>query len=292
MHVIEITTPGGPDVLKWAERPMPKMAADEVLIKVAAAGVNRADLLQRQGHYPPPEDAGDILGMEVAGEIVATGAKATRWKIGDKVCALLSGGGYAEYAVAPAAQCLPVPKNLSLIEAAALPECIVTVWANVFEDCAATVICGQEKPRLCMAAHSGIGTTAIQMVNKLLARKFLSRLAARKNAEACRKLGADLAINYKKEDFPVAAIERENRKNSGVDVVLDMVGGDYVARNLSVGSHPKAVPCEHRGAGWLQERDRWISGTSCAKVLVLTGSTLRASRSREEKARLVPRSRS
>src|ERR1700722_10485088 len=136
MHAIICKNPGGPDVMQWAERPVPHPAEDEVLIKVAAAGINRADTLQRQGKYPPPPGAGDILGMEVAGEVVAVGSKAARWKVGDKVCALLASGGYAEYAASPASQCLPVPPNLSMTEAACLPEAVVTVWANLFESAA------------------------------------------------------------------------------------------------------------------------------------------------------------
>jgi len=277
MRVIECKGAGGPDVLQIAERPMPQPQADEVLIKVAAAGLNRADILQRQGNYPPPDDAEkDIPGMEVAGEIVAAGAKARRWKIGDKICTLISGGGYAEYVAAPEGQCLPVPAGFSLIQAAALPECIVTVWANLFET-------GGLKPGRTALVHggsSGIGSFAIQMVKAHGAKIFVTAGNDEKCA-ACVTLGADYVINYKSEDF-TAVIERLTKKH-GIDVVLDMVGGDYVARNLSVlateGRHVSIAVQGGKSAAvdlWRIMRDR----------LVLTGSTLRH-RSRPEKARLV-----
>jgi NADPH:quinone reductase len=276
MHVIEIRTPGGPEVLQWAARPMLQPALDEVLIKVTAAGVNRADVLQRQGKYPPPPDAGDILGMEVAGEIVAIGANVKRWKTGDKICALLSGGGYAEYAAAPEGQCLSVPKNISLTEAAALPECVITVWANLFE-------AGGLQPGQTALVHggaSGIGTTAIQMAKTFGAKIFVTAGNDEK-CQACLKLGADLAINYNKEDF-AAVIGRTTQKR-GVDVVLDMVGGDYVVRNLSIlapeGRHVSIAAQGSKSA----TIDLWHI---MRKRLVLTGSTLRH-RSRTEKARLM-----
>jgi putative PIG3 family NAD(P)H quinone oxidoreductase len=275
-HVIEIRTPGSPEVLQWAERPMPQPAADEVLIKVVAAGLNRADILQRQGNYPPPEGAGDILGMEVAGEIAAIGAKVKRWTSGDKIGALISGGGYAEYAVAPEEQCLPVPKNISFVEAAALPEAVITVWANLFE--AGNLRADQTA--LVHGGSSGIGTTAIQMAKSIGAKIFVTARNEEKCA-ACMKLGADLAINYKREDF-VAVIEHATQKR-GVDVVLDMVGGDYVARNLSIlapGGHHVSIAVQ---GGKNATIDLW---QIMRKRLVLTGSTLRH-RSRAEKARLV-----
>jgi len=275
-HVIECRSPGGPEVMQWAERPMPKAGAGEVLIKVAAAGVNRADILQRQGNYPPPEGAGDILGMEVAGEIAAVGAKANRWKVGDKICALLAGGGYAEYATVPEGQCLPVPGNISFIEAAALPEAVVTVWANLFE--AGGLQAGQTA--LVHGGSSGIGTVAIQMAKAAGAKIFVTAGSAEK-CEACRKLGADLAIDYKTEDF-VVAIERKTGKR-GVDVVLDMVGGDYVARNLSAlapGGRHVSIAVQ---GGKTASIDLWHI---MRKRLVLTGSTLRH-RTPAEKARLM-----
>ncbi len=276
MHAIQISRPGGPEVLQWVERPTPQPQSGDVLIKVAVAGLNRADILQRQGNYPPPEGASDILGMEVAGEVAAIGANVKRWKVGDKICALLSGGGYAEYVAAPEGHCLPVPKNLSLTEAAALPEAVVTVWANIFE-------AGGLQPGQIVLAHggsSGIGTTAIQMVKAFGVKIFVTAGTDEKCA-ACLKLGADLAINYKKEDF-VAVIEQANGKR-GIDVVLDMVGGDYVPRNLSVlaaGGRHVSIAVQ---SGKQATVDLWHI---MRKRLVVTGSTLRH-RSPEEKARLV-----
>jgi putative PIG3 family NAD(P)H quinone oxidoreductase len=276
MQVIECHGAGGPEVMRWAERSMPQPATNEVLIKIAAAGINRADILQRQGKYPPPVGAGNILGMEVAGKIVIVGAQVKRWKAGDKVCALLSAGGYAEYVTAPADQCLPVPRKFSLTEAAALPEAVVTVWANLFE-------AGGLQSRQTALVHggsSGIGTMAIQMAKAFGAKIFVTAGSDEKCA-ACVKLGAELAINYKRDDF-VEIIQRETRKR-GVDVVLDMVGGEYVARNLAIlaptGRHISiAVQC-----GKNATVDIWHI---MRKQLVLTGSTLRH-RPAAEKARLV-----
>ena len=275
-HVVECRGSGGPEVLQWAERPMPAPAPDEVLIKVAAAGLNRADLLQRQGNYPPPEGASDILGMEVAGVIAAIGGAVKKWKAGDKVCALLSSGGYAEYVTAPANQCLPVPPGLALRDAAALPEAVVTVWANIFE--AGALKAGETV--LVHGGASGIGTTAIQIAKAFAAKIFVTASSAEK-CQACIKLGADLAINYKADDF-VAAVERATDKR-GVDVVLDMVGGDYVARNLSVlAPQGRHVSIAVQG-GKNTAIDLW---QVMRKRLIVTGSTLRH-RSPEEKARLI-----
>jgi NADPH:quinone reductase len=277
MYAITFTTPGGPEVLQWAERPTPEPAADEVLVKIAAAGINRADVLQRQGNYPPPEGASpDIPGMEIAGEITAVGEHVKRWQKGDKVCALIAGGGYAEYAVVPEGQCLPVPKKFSLVEAAALPEGVITVWANLFEAGGL----GPAQTALVHGGSSGIGTIAISMVKAYGAKIFVTAGSDEKCA-ACRKLGADFAINYNTDDF-VAVIERET-KSRGVDVVLDMVGGGYVVRNLSAltqsGRH---VNIAVQG-GRLATVDLWLI---MRKRLVLTGSTLRH-RAKEDKARLV-----
>lgn len=276
MHVIECRSAGGPDVLQWAERLLPKPAVGEVLIKVAAAGVNRADILQRQGNYPPPEGAGDILGMEVAGEIAALGTNVKRWKVGDKVCALLAGGGYAEFVTTPEDHCLPVPSGFTLTEASALPEAIVTVWANLFE--AGGLQAGQTA--LVHGGSSGIGTIAIQMA-KACGAKIIITAGSDEKCAACKKLGADLAINYQREDF-TAAIKREI-KDCGVNVVLDMVGGDYVARNLAVlapeGRHVSIAVQGGKNA----TIDIW---QIMQKRLMLTGSTLRH-RAPEEKARLV-----
>jgi len=231
MLAIEIREPGGPDVLVPAERPRPEPGPGEVLIEIAAAGVNRPDVMQRQGKYPPPPGASDIPGLEVAGTIQALGDArgdgVPEWRTGDRVCALVSGGGYAEYCVAPAPQCLPVPRGMTFTAAAAIPETFFTVWTNVFER-------GRLHPGESLLVHggsSGIGTTAIQ-----LARAFGSRvLATAGTAEKCAaltdgRLGAAVAINYRETDF-VAAV-RDATAGRGVDVILDIVGGDYLPRNI------------------------------------------------------------
>ncbi len=222
MKAIVITQPGAPEVLQIAERPTPAIAAGEVLIKVVAAGINRPDVFQRKGNYPPPAGApADIPGLEIAGTIVKVGADVIRWKIGDKVCALVSGGGYAEYCNVPAGQCLPVPDNLSFIEAASLPETFFTVWSNVFDR-------GQLKPGETLLVHggtSGIGVAAIQMAKAMGSIVYVTAGTDEK-CHFCLELGADKAINYKKENFADVL--------SNVNVVLDMIGGDYTASNLKV----------------------------------------------------------
>ncbi len=226
MSVVEITEGGGPEVLKTATRPVPAPGAGEVLIEVAAAGVNRPDVIQRRGLYPPPPGASDIPGLEVAGAVVALGDGAQGWSLGDAACALVTGGGYAEYCAAPAAQCLPVPKGLSLTEAAALPETFFTVWSNVFDRAGL-------KPGESLLVHggsSGIGTTAIQLA-KAFGARVLTTAGNDEKCAACARLGADRTINYNAEDF-VAAVKDETG-GTGVDVILDMVGGDYVARNIA-----------------------------------------------------------
>ena len=225
MRAVEITQPGGPDVLVPAKRPVPKPAPGEVLIKVAAAGVNRPDVLQRQGAYAPPPGASDLPGLEVAGEIVATGSDTPRWNVGDRVTALVAGGGYAEFCAAPAPQCLPIPGALKMLEAAALPETFFTVWTNVFER-------GRLKAGESFLVHggsSGIGTTAIQLASHFGARVFATAGSPDKCSK-CKELGAAIAIDYKTEDF-VKVVERETG-GKGVDLILDMVGGDYINRNL------------------------------------------------------------
>lgn len=226
MRAIEISSPGGPEVLRIAQRPLPAPAAGEVLIEIAAAGVNRPDVLQRQGGYPPPPGASDIPGLEVAGTVVATGKGVTQWKHGDQVCALVSGGGYAEYVCAPAPQCLQVPRGLTLTEAAGLPETFFTVWVNVFERAALK----DGESLLVQGGSSGIGVTAIQMARAFGHRVFATAGSAEKCAE-CIKLGAERAINYRTEDF--AAVVKAATGGRGVDVILDMVGGDYVPRELT-----------------------------------------------------------
>ena len=223
MRAIEITKPGGPEVLKVTERPIPEPSRGQVVIKVAWAGVNRPDALQRAGAYAPPPTASDLPGLEASGEIVAVGEGVIDVTIGDQVCALLPGGGYAEYVVTPAAHCLPVPKGLSLKQAASLPETFFTVWSNVF-------MRGRLKAGERILIHggsSGIGTTAIQLAKAFGARVFVTAGSAEK-CEACMKLGAERAINYREEDF-VKVMEAEG----GANVILDMVGGEYIARNLA-----------------------------------------------------------
>ena len=226
MRAIEISAPGGPEVLRVTQRPVPIPAANEVLIEVAAAGVNRPDVLQRKGGYPPPPGASDIPGLEVAGTIVAAGAGANTWKTGDRVCALVTGGGYAEYVAAPAPQCLPIPRGLTLVEAAGLPETFFTVWVNVFERAG---LKGSET-LLIQGGSSGIGVTAIQMARAFGHRVFVTAGSAEK-CTACEKLGASRAVNYRTEDF--VAVVKELTGGKGVDVILDMVGGDYVPRELA-----------------------------------------------------------
>lgn len=225
MRAIEISTPGKPEVLVECSRPVPQPQAGEVLIKVAAAGINRPDILQRQGHYAPPPGATDIPGLEVSGEIVALGSSVAEWKIGDKVCALVAGGGYAEYCVAPAPQCLPIPPGLSMVEAAALPETFFTVWSNVFDR--AKLAAGETF--LVQGGSSGIGTTAIQLARAMGHRVFATAGSDDKCA-ACEKLGAEKAINYRTQDF-VEEIKKLT-DGKGVDVILDMVAGDYIPREM------------------------------------------------------------
>jgi NADPH2:quinone reductase len=225
MRAVEIKQPGGPEVLVPTRRPVPQPAEGEVLIRVAAAGVNRPDVFQRQGSYAPPPGTTDLPGLEVAGEIVAVGAETSRWKVGDTVAALVAGGGYAEFCTAPAPQCLPIPGKLGMIEAAALPETFLTVWTNVF-------VRGRLQAGETLLVHggsSGIGTTAIQLASRSGSRVFATAGSAEKCSK-CRELGASVAIDYKTEDF-VKVIERETG-GKGVDVILDMVGGDYINRNL------------------------------------------------------------
>jgi NADPH:quinone reductase len=226
MRAIEITSPGAPDVLKPTQRPVPDPAVNEVLIQVAAAGVNRPDVLQRKGGYPPPPGASDIPGLEVAGTVVAVGAQVRDWKTGDKVCALVTGGGYAEYVAAPAVQCLPIPKGLSLTEAASLPETFFTVWVNVFLRGGLK----NDETLLVQGGSSGIGVTAIQMARAFGHKVYVTAGTAEKCAE-CEKLGANRAINYRSEDF--VAVVKQETGGRGADVILDMVGGDYVARELA-----------------------------------------------------------
>jgi NADPH2:quinone reductase len=223
MTVIGIREPGGPHVLVPERRPLPRPGAGEVLIKVGAAGVNRPDVMQRLGLYPPPPGASDIPGLEIAGQVIALGPDATRWKVYDEVMALVSGGGYAEYCVAHESHCLPIPAGIDLNEAAAIPETYFTVWHNVFER--GRLAAGETL--LVHGGSSGIGTTAIQLA-KAFGARVIATAGSTEKCAACRKLGADVAVNYKTEDF-VAATKAATGK--GADVILDMVGGDYIPRN-------------------------------------------------------------
>ena len=227
MIAIAIGRPGPPEVLQPIELPVPRPGQGEVLIRVAAAGVNRPDLMQREGKYPPPPGASDIPGLEVAGTIAACGEAARRWREGDHVCALVSGGGYAEYCVAPDVQCLPVPATLDLVAAGGVPETFFTVWANVFER-------GRLAPGESLLVHggaSGIGTTAIQMARAFGARVFATA-GSNEKCRACEQLGAERAINYRTDDFVARLMEAT--RGRGVDVILDMVGAPYFARNLEL----------------------------------------------------------
>jgi putative PIG3 family NAD(P)H quinone oxidoreductase len=265
MTAIEIVRPGPPDVLVPTRRPTPAPASGEVLIQVAAAGVNRPDVLQRTGHYAVPSGASDIPGLEVSGRIVAVGPGVETWKVGDAVCALLAGGGYAEYAAAPAPQCLPVPAGLDLVSAAAMPETFFTVWSNVFDR--GRLVAGETL--LVHGGSSGIGTTAIQMAVALGATVLATAGSAEKCA-ACLRLGATRAVNYRTEDFVQAVADATGGR--GVDVVLDMVGGDYFPRNLdtlAVEGRLVQIALLHGGKA---ELNLW---QMMQRRLTLTGSTLR-----------------
>ncbi|OWY35851.1 NAD(P)H-quinone oxidoreductase [Herbaspirillum aquaticum] len=265
MRAIEIKQFGGPEVLQACERPVPELKAGEVLIKVHAAGVNRPDVFQRTGNYPVPPGASELPGLEVAGEIVAGDLGDSGFKLGDLVCALVQGGGYAEFCAAPLAQCLPVPKGLSALEAAALPENYFTVWSNVFDR-------GQlsgEETLLVQGGSSGIGVTAIQIARALGHRVFATAGSADK-CRACEELGAERAINYKTEDFE--AVVKELTGGKGVDVILDMVGGDYLPREIkSLADDGRLVFIAQLG-GSKGELDM---GQVMRRRLTITGSTLR-----------------
>lgn len=224
MRAIEIKEPGGPEVLVVGERPMPEPGPGEVLIKVAAAGINRPDVFQRQGNYAPPPGASDIPGLEVAGEIVSGAVEGSPFKVGDQVCALVAGGGYAEYCVAPIEQCLPIPKGLSLVEAAGLPETYYTVWSNVFDRGRLS----EGETLLVHGGASGIGTTAIQLA-VAMGNPVIATVGSDERVKAVEALGAK-GINYKTQDFVEEVRKLTNKR--GADVILDMVAGDYIERDL------------------------------------------------------------
>ena len=265
MRAIEITQYGGPEVLQPCERPQPTLKAGEILIKVHAAGINRPDVFQRLGQYPVPPGASDLPGLEVAGEIVGGDLAGSDFALGDKVCALVQGGGYAEYCAAPLEQCLPVPAGLSMVEAAALPETFFTVWSNVFQRAGLT----GDETLLVQGGSSGIGTTAIQVATALGHRVFATAGSADK-CRACEELGAERAIDYKTEDF--AAVVKELTGGKGVDVVLDMVGGDYVAREVSCLADDGRIVIIALLGGAKANVDL---GQVLRRRLTITGSTLR-----------------
>ena len=267
MRHVAMREPGPPDVLALVEGPVPAPAAGDVLIRVRYAGVNRPDCIQRSGNYPPPPGASPIIGLEVAGTVAAVGASVTGWRVGDEVCALAPGGGYAEYCVAPAGHCLPPPQGLSLLEAASLPENAFTVWHNVFER--GRLAAGETI--LVHGGASGIGYTAIRYA-KAFGAKVITTVGSDEKAAFCRRLGADHAINYRTADFGVEVASITGKR--GVELVLDMVGGDYIAKNLrclAVEGRLVIIAFLH---GSKVEVD-WIP--IMLKRLTVTGSTMRAS---------------
>ena len=266
MIEIAITEPGGPEVLKPQSAPVPKPGDGELLIKVAAAGINRPDVLQRMGSYPPPKGASPIPGLEVAGEVVETGKGTNRFKKGDQVCALVNGGGYAEYCLAPEVSAMKIPAGLGMVEAAAIPETFFTVWHNVFER-------GQLKAGEWLLVHggsSGIGTTAIQLA-KAFGANVIVTAGSEKKCAVCLELGARRAINYRKEDF--VEIVREETGGAGADVILDMVGGDYIGRDFQAAAMDGRIVQIAFLGGSKVETDFM---PLMLKRLTLTGSTLRA----------------
>ena len=266
MTAIAIRAPGGADMLVPQERPLPQLAAGEVLVKVAAAGVNRPDVMQRQGLYPPPAGATDIPGLEIAGEVAALGGDVVRWKTGDRVMALVVGGGYAQFCAAHGSHALPVPPALTLTEAAAVPETFFTVWHNVFQRGRLTA----GETLLVHGGSSGIGTTAIQLA-KAFGARVIATAGSQEKCEACRRLGADTAINYKSQDFVAATKAATGGK--GADVILDMVGGDYIERNYEAAAvEGRVVQIAFQDSPKATVDFRRIM----LKRLTHTGSTLRA----------------
>lgn len=273
MSAVAIAGPGGPEVLKLTQVPVPRPGPGQVLVKVAAAGVNRPDVAQRQGVYPPPPGHSPLPGLEVAGEVVEAGAATTRWKVGDHLCALVNGGGYAEYCIAEETSALPIPAGFDMVRAAALPETYFTVWNNVFDR-------GRLTAGEWLMVHggtSGIGTTAIQLAKALGARVIATAGSADK-CKACLELGADRAVNYRQDDF--VAVAKEATGGKGVNVILDMVGGDYAEKNtIAAAEDGRIVQIATLGGA----EARINLARIMVKRLTLTGSTLRP-RSREVKA--------
>jgi putative PIG3 family NAD(P)H quinone oxidoreductase len=276
MQAITVTEPGGPEALVLADVDTPHPAPGEVLVRVAAAGVNRADTLQRQGHYAPPPGASDIIGLEVSGVVEALGDDVEEWAVGDEVCALLSGGGYAEYVAVPVGQLLPVPEGVSLVDAAALPEVCCTVWSNVF-------MTADLEPGEVLLVHggsSGIGTMAIQLAHENGARVAVTA-GSREKLEACGELGADILVDYREDDFVEAV--REATDGHGADVVLDILGAKYLRRNLEVLATGGRLVIIGMMGGRTAELD---IATLMGKRAAVIGTTLRA-RPPEEKAAIV-----
>lgn len=275
MSFIALTGTGGPEVLTTSKMPTPEPGPGQLLIKVAAAGVNRPDLLQRQGLYPAPKGHSETLGLEASGTVVAIGANTRHFQLGDKVMALLNGGGYAEYCIAEESACLPVPDGLSMIEAAAVPETFFTVWHNVFER-------GALKAGEWFMVHggtSGIGVTAIQLA-KAFGAKVITTAGSDKKCEVCRTLGADAAVNYRTEDF--VSVVKSVTDRRGVDVILDMVGGDYIARNIAcLADDGRLVNIAYQKGSKVEVDFMRVM----LKRLIVTGSTLRI-RSNEVKGRI------
>ncbi len=274
--VIDIKQPGGPEVLVPATRPVPEPKAGEVLIRIAGAGVNRADCLQRMGRYPMPPGAPDIPGLECSGTVVKLGDGVTEWKNGDQVCALMIGDGYGEYAAVPAMQCLPVPAGVGLVDAGGLPETFCTVWTNVFE----RMHLRSGETFLIQGGSSGIGITSIQLA-KAFGCKVLATAGSDAKCAACREFGADVAINYRTQDF--VAVGKEFTEGRGVDAILDMVGGDYIPREIELLAREGRLCFVALMAGTKVEAD---FGAIQRKHLTVTGSTLR-SRTVAEKAAIV-----
>ncbi|MBS0256793.1 MAG: NAD(P)H-quinone oxidoreductase [Proteobacteria bacterium] len=275
MRLIDLPSHGGPEVMRLSQAPLPKPAKGEVLVKVEAAGVNRPDVAQRQGTYPPPKDASPILGLEIAGEVVALGEEVTEFKLGDKVCALANGGGYAQYCTVPAGQALPFPKGYDAVKAAALPETFFTVWANLFQMAGLT----EGESVLIHGGTSGIGTTAIQLAKAFGAEVYATAGSAEK-CEACVKLGAKRAINYREEDF--AEVVKAETGGKGVDVVLDMIGAAYFEKNLSALAKDGCLSIIAFLGGAVAEK---VNLTPImVKRLTVTGSTMRPRTADEKRA--------
>lgn len=265
MRAVEISNPGPPDVLRAVERPDPTPAAGEVRVRVAAAGVNRPDILQRRGAYPPPAGASDVPGLEVAGVIDMLGNGVNEWRVGDRVCALVAGGGYATLCTVPAVQCLPIPRGMDFVAAAAVPETFFTVWTNVFDR--GRLRAGESA--LFHGGSSGIGTTAIQLAVARGSRVFATAGSDEK-CRACEQLGAERAINYRTEDF--VEVVKQATGGRGVDLILDIVGGDYIARDLAaLAVEGRLVVIGFMGGDTATIDFRRLLG----RRLTITGSTLR-----------------